>query len=98
MPNPTLVFVHGFWHGSWCWSEVIPHVVAAGRPAVAVDLAGHGLYARRPRWSTAQPYEPVAVDTEVSPLADLVLDDAAGSLTSQLKRIGRGEPVVTTLG
>ncbi len=89
----TLVLVHGFWHGSWCWSEVIPHVVAAGRPAVAVDMAGHGLYARRPRWFTEQPYDSEAVATEVSPVADVSLDDAAELLTSQIKRIGGGEPV-----
>lgn len=84
----TLVFVNGFWHGSWCWSEVITHVVAAGRRAAAVDLAGHGLYARRPR-----PYRPGAVSTERSPVADVGLDDAAGLLTAQLTRIGAGEPV-----
>ncbi|SDR22868.1 alpha/beta fold hydrolase [Thermostaphylospora chromogena] len=89
----TLVLVHGFWHGSWCWSEVIPHLVAAGRPAVAVDMAGHGLYARRPRWLTEQPYNREAVDTEVSPVADVNLDIAAELLTSQIKRIGGGEPV-----
>ncbi|WP_049575961.1 alpha/beta fold hydrolase [Nonomuraea sp. SBT364] len=89
----TLVFVHGFWHGSWCWSEVIPHVVAAGRPAVAVDLAGHGLYARRPRWLTARPYDAAAVSAEVSPVADVDLGDAAELLTSQIKRIGGGAPV-----
>ncbi|QYC37810.1 Alpha/beta hydrolase family protein [Nonomuraea coxensis DSM 45129] len=42
----TMVLVHGFWHGAWCWSEVVPHVVAGRRLAVAVDMAGHGLYAR----------------------------------------------------
>ncbi|MEV4170777.1 alpha/beta fold hydrolase [Nonomuraea sp. NPDC049709] len=89
----TLVFVHGFWHGSWCWSEVVPHVVAAGRPAVAVDMAGHGLYARRPQWFTEPPYNPEAVRTEVSPVGDVSLDDAAELLTSQVKRIGGGEPV-----
>ncbi|MFI6631987.1 alpha/beta fold hydrolase [Nonomuraea fuscirosea] len=89
----TLVLVHGFWHGSWCWSEVVPHVVAAGRPAVAVDMAGHGLSARRPRWFTERPYDPEAVGTEVSPVADVTLDDAAESLTARLKRIGGGEPV-----
>jgi pimeloyl-ACP methyl ester carboxylesterase len=89
----TLVFVHGFWHGSWCWSAVIPHVVAAGRLAVAVDMAGHGLYARRPRWFTEQPYNPAAVGTEVSPVAGVGLDDAAELLTSQIKAIGGGEQV-----
>jgi pimeloyl-ACP methyl ester carboxylesterase len=87
------VFVHGFWHGSWCWSEVIPHVVAAGRRAAAVDLAGHGLYARRPRWFTDRPYNPGAVSTERSSAADVSLEDAAGLLTAQIERIGAGEPV-----
>ncbi|MFB9468050.1 alpha/beta fold hydrolase [Nonomuraea salmonea] len=89
----TLVLVHGFWHGSWCWSEVIPHLVAAGRTAVAVDLAGHGLYARRPRWLTERPCDRAAVAAEVSPVADVSLDGAAALLTEQVKRIGRGEPV-----
>ncbi|GAB2933711.1 alpha/beta fold hydrolase [Nonomuraea fastidiosa] len=89
----TMVLVHGFWHGSWCWSEVVPHLVAGGRRAVAVDMAGHGLYARHPRWFTRQPYDPEAVATEVSPVADVTLDDAAELLLSQVKLIGGGEPV-----
>src|SRR5690606_9415771 len=88
-----LVLVHGFWHGSWCWSEVVPHLVAAGRRAVAVDMAGHGLYARHPRWFTRQPYDAEAVVSEVSPVADVTLDDAAELLLSQIKLIGGGEPV-----
>lgn len=89
----TVVLVHGFWHGSWCWSEVVPHVVAAGRRAVAVDMAGHGLRARRPGWLTG-PYTPEAVTTESSPVADVTLDDAAALLTSQITRLGERVTVV----
>jgi pimeloyl-ACP methyl ester carboxylesterase len=32
------VLVHGAWHGSWCWEDVIPRIDAAGIPVVAVDL------------------------------------------------------------
>jgi len=85
-----LVFVHGFWHGSWCWSRVIPHVVAAGRPAVAVDMAGHG---QRPQWFIDRSYNPEAVETEVSPVAGLTLNDAAELLTAQITQIGGGKPV-----
>ena len=58
MPTPRspLLFVPGFWHGSWCWSEVLAHVAAAGRPAAAVDLAGHGLHALRPACLSGRPY------------------------------------------
>jgi pimeloyl-ACP methyl ester carboxylesterase len=38
----TVVLVHGAWHGAWCWEKVVPRLQAAGVPAVAVDLPGHG--------------------------------------------------------
>ncbi|WP_234478656.1 alpha/beta fold hydrolase [Streptomyces sp. MBT65] len=72
-----LLFVHGYWHGSWCWSDVIAHVAAGGHPALAVDLAGHGLRARRPACLTTRPFDPAALATEVSPVADVDLDQAA---------------------
>ncbi|GAB2960250.1 alpha/beta hydrolase [Streptomyces pseudoechinosporeus] len=92
--NPTpLLFVHGYWHGSWCWSEVIAHVAAAGRPALAVDLAGHGLRARRPECLTRRPFDSAALATEVSPVAEVDLDQAGDLLVSQIKQLGRGGPV-----
>ncbi len=38
----TVVFVHGAWHGAWCWAPVLDELRAVGVPAVAVDLPGHG--------------------------------------------------------
>lgn len=38
----TVVLVHGAWHGAWCWEPVVQGLTAAGVPAVAVDLPGHG--------------------------------------------------------
>lgn len=38
----TFVFVHGAWHGAWCWDRVIPGLKMAGFHAVAVDLPGMG--------------------------------------------------------
>ncbi|MFJ9562833.1 alpha/beta fold hydrolase [Streptomyces fuscichromogenes] len=88
-----LLFLHGSWHGSWCWSEVLARVAGTGRPAVAVDMAGHGLHARRPACLATRPYDPAAVATEVSPVADVGLDRAAGLLLSQIEEVGRGRPV-----
>jgi len=40
--SPTVVLVHGAWHGAWCWERVIPLMEAEGVDVVAVDLPGHG--------------------------------------------------------
>jgi len=38
-----LLFVHGAWHGAWCWEDyVLPWFAGRGYPAHAVDLRGHG--------------------------------------------------------
>ncbi|MFE2440824.1 alpha/beta fold hydrolase [Streptomyces sp. NPDC059426] len=50
-----LLFLHGNWHGAWCWTEVIAALAGSGRSAVAVDMAGHGLRARRPACLTSRP-------------------------------------------
>lgn len=39
---PTIVLVHGAWHGAWCWSRVLPLLRAAGVQAHAVTLTGVG--------------------------------------------------------
>ncbi|GHB59583.1 peptidase M13 [Streptomyces umbrinus] len=91
--STPLIFVHGYWHGSWCWSEVIAQVAAMGRPAVAVDMAGHGLRAGRPQCLTRRPFAADAVGTEVSPVAGVDLDQAGDLLVSQIRDVGRGGPV-----
>ncbi|EQA43941.1 putative lysophospholipase [Leptospira broomii serovar Hurstbridge str. 5399] len=38
-----LVFVHGAWHGAWCWDEFfLPYFASKGFEANAFDLRGHG--------------------------------------------------------
>ncbi len=36
------LFLHGSWHGGWCWHKVLPRIAAAGKLAVAIDLPGRG--------------------------------------------------------
>lgn len=81
--RPPVLFLHGYWHGSWCWAEVLARVTGAGARALAVDMAGHGLRARRPAAADAP-----------SPVADIGLDQAGEMLTSQIERLGAGDPVV----
>ncbi len=40
--KPTLLLVHGAWHGAWCWEEnVAPAMRAKGYEVVSVTLPGH---------------------------------------------------------
>jgi len=89
--TPVLL-LHGYWHGAWCWSEVLALLTAAGTRALAVDMAGHGLRARRPAAPTARPFDPAALASEPSPaLADL--DEAAELFIAQARTLGGGAPV-----
>lgn len=36
--KPTIILVHGAWHGSWCWKFQIPALEALGYTVEAVDL------------------------------------------------------------
>ena len=41
---PALVFVHGAWHGAWCWEEnFLPYFSKNGFDCYAFDLPNHGL-------------------------------------------------------
>lgn len=89
--TPVLL-LHGFWHGAWCWSEVLARLTAAGTRALAVDMTGHGLRARRPTAPTARPFDPASLAVEPSP-AGADLDEAAGLFIAQAQALGGGAPV-----
>ena len=41
--HPPLLFVHGAWHGAWCWTEHFTGYFAdIGYRSYALDLTGHG--------------------------------------------------------
>ena len=46
--RPTVVLVHGAWHGAWCWEDVASRLRADGQPVVVVELpsvaAGGDMY------------------------------------------------------
>jgi pimeloyl-ACP methyl ester carboxylesterase len=53
-PSPIL-FVHGAWHGAWCWENFLPYFADRGYGAYAVSLRGHGASEGRDRirWHSA---------------------------------------------
>jgi pimeloyl-ACP methyl ester carboxylesterase len=73
--KPTFVFVHGAWHGAWCWSETVRLLAEQGYPAIAIDLPGHGTKAQFAQAYNEVPQNLGALATEVSPLAALSVDD-----------------------
>jgi pimeloyl-ACP methyl ester carboxylesterase len=90
----TVVLVHGFWHGSWCWSPVTEQLAGRGVPSVAVDLDGHGLKSRSSFSRWGRPFDPAAFATEPSGVAAVTATSAAAALVRQLEVIGGGEPCV----
>ncbi len=41
--GPPLLFIHGAWHGAWCWDEhFLDFFANNGFHAVALSLRGHG--------------------------------------------------------
>jgi pimeloyl-ACP methyl ester carboxylesterase len=47
-PRPTpVLFVHGSWHGAWCWENFLPYFASRGYRSYAVSLRGHGTSAGR---------------------------------------------------
>lgn len=42
-PVPTVVLVHGAWHGPWAWDAVAERLHSAGADVIAVDLPSAGL-------------------------------------------------------
>lgn len=47
-PAPTVVLVHGMWHGGWAWDRVVAELAALGHRSVAVTLPGTGRAAGDP--------------------------------------------------
>jgi pimeloyl-ACP methyl ester carboxylesterase len=57
-PTP-LLFVHGKWHGAWCWAEhFLPYFAEHGYTSCALSLRGHGASEGRERlrWNSIAGY------------------------------------------
>lgn len=90
--NP-IVLVHGFWHGSWCWSPVTERLARRGVPSIAVDLEGFGLHARSPEARWERPFDSAAFAVAPSPVAHVTATSAAELLIAELTGIGGGAPL-----
>jgi pimeloyl-ACP methyl ester carboxylesterase len=42
-PDPTVLLVHGAWHGAWCFAALQAELDRRGIASHAIDLPGHGI-------------------------------------------------------
>jgi pimeloyl-ACP methyl ester carboxylesterase len=50
-----LLFIHGAWHGAWCWDEhFLPYFAKHGYTVYAPSLRGHGGSPGKLRWTSAK--------------------------------------------
>ncbi len=56
--TPTLLLVHGAWHGAWCWEQrFAPYLREAGLQVETLNLPGHGRNdTRRIPWFSVRDY------------------------------------------
>src|SRR6185312_8522066 len=66
-----LLFVHGGWHGAWCWQHFLDYFAAEGYRAVAVSLRGHGTS------PTTKPLQNVSIADYIDDVRS-VADDLGG--------------------
>ena len=85
-PAP-LLFVHGAWHGAWCWEEYfLPYFASHGYSAHALSLRGHGRSPGRERlrWTRIGDYvDDVARVAQTLDAPPVVIGHSMGGLVVQ---------------
>lgn len=85
--QPLLLFVHGAWHGAWCWEEhFLPFFAAQGFSAHALSLRGHGASERPHRFKTMRVAQYVADVVQVVarfPTPPVLIGHSMGGLVVQ---------------
>ena len=86
-----LLFVHGSWHGAWCWDEhFLDFFADKGYRAVALSLRGHGASPgkERLRWTGIQEYVDDVAETAAQLQTQSVLvGHSMGGFGTRLTRL-----------
>lgn len=82
-----LLFIHGAWHGAWCWAEhFLPYFAEHGYDTYAPSLRGHGQSSGKAylRWSSAQDYlEDIAETVANLPQPPVIIGHSMGGYLVQ---------------
>jgi pimeloyl-ACP methyl ester carboxylesterase len=84
---PPLLFVHGAWHGAWCWDDhFLDFFADKGFRALALSLRGHGKSStdkRLNRFSIADYVDDVRSVAEALPVPPVVIGHSMGGFVVQ---------------
>ena len=86
----TFVLAHGAFLGAWAFQPTIAELTARGHHAVALDLPGHGLNARFPPSYLRRPLDAARFGTELSPSANITLEDNVNALLKTIDAAMKG--------
>jgi pimeloyl-ACP methyl ester carboxylesterase len=85
--QPPILFVHGAWHGAWCWAEhFVPYFAAAGYPVTALSFRAHGASDgnKRPRGKRIAQYAADVVQVaEQLRQPPIIISHSMGTLVAQ---------------
>lgn len=85
--QPPILFVHGAWHGAWCWAEhFLPYFADAGYPVHALSFRAHGASEgnKRPRGKRIAQYAAdVAQVAEQLGQPPIIISHSMGTLVAQ---------------
>lgn len=81
-----VLFVHGMWHGAWCWEKFLPYFSQKGYPAYALSLRGHcgSSSDKQLRWTRIKDYvKDVAAAVDSIPSPPVVIGHSMGGFIVQ---------------
>lgn len=82
-----LLFIHGAWHGAWCWDEhFLTYFAEKGYATYAPSLRGHGKSpgTEKLRWSSAKDYVADVAETAVKlPQPPVIIGHSMGGYLVQ---------------
>ncbi|WP_420645150.1 alpha/beta hydrolase [Candidatus Leptofilum sp.] len=82
-----LLFIHGAWHGAWCWDEYfLPYFAEQGYAVYAPSLRGHGQSEGRERlrWTAAADYVADVAETVAKlPQPPIIIGHSMGGYVVQ---------------
>ena len=95
-----LLFVHGMWHGAWCWDEFfLPFFAEAGWHVTALSLRGHAGSEGRIQGSSIMDYvRDVEQVAKTLPTPPVLIGHSMGGFITQKYLERNGAPAAVLLG